>query len=61
MREVVAAGELVFQLVGGTVERLGRSHSWETAGVLRVSGGKISECRLLPFDQYLFGEIWASA
>lgn len=59
VREVVAAGELVFQLVGGTVERTGESRSWETVGVLRVSGGRIFECWLLPFDQYLFDEIWS--
>jgi ketosteroid isomerase-like protein len=59
VREVVARADLVFQLVGGTVERSGESHSWETAGVLRVSGGRIHECWLLPFDQYLFDEIWS--
>jgi ketosteroid isomerase-like protein len=59
VREVVAAGELVFQLVGGVVEHEGTKRAWETVGVLRVSGGQIQECRLLPFDQYLFDEIWS--
>lgn len=59
VREVVAAGELVFQLVGGIVERAGETRSWETVGVLRVSGDRIRECWLLPFDQYLFDEIWS--
>jgi uncharacterized protein len=59
VREVVAAGERVFQLVGGSVERSGESRSWDTVGVLRVSGGRIHECWLLPFDQYLFDEVWS--
>ena len=59
VREVVAAGELVFQLVGGIVEQAGKTRSWETVGVLRVSDGRIRECWLLPFDQYLFDEIWS--
>jgi len=30
----------------------------QTVGVLRVVDKSISECWLLPFDQYLFDEIW---
>jgi ketosteroid isomerase-like protein len=59
VRDVVGAGEVVFQLVGGVVERQGETRSWETAGVLRVRGGKIHECWLVPFDQELFDEIWS--
>jgi ketosteroid isomerase-like protein len=59
VRDVVAAGERVFQLVGGTVERSGERRSWETVGVLRVTRGRIHECWLLPFDQYVFDEVWS--
>lgn len=60
VREVVATGEIVFQLVAGIVERAGdTTRTWETAGVLRVCGGRISECWMVPFDQHLFDEIWA--
>jgi ketosteroid isomerase-like protein len=59
VREIVASGPLVFQLVGGSVDRGDDTRSWETAGVLRVCHGRIHECRLLPFDQYLFDEIWS--
>jgi hypothetical protein len=27
-------------------------------GVYRIADGKIAECWLLPFDQYLFDELW---
>jgi hypothetical protein len=59
VREIVAAGGLVFQLVAGTVQQEDAQRSWETVGLLRVSGGRIHDCRLLPFDQYLFDEIWS--
>jgi ketosteroid isomerase-like protein len=60
VRDVVASGDLVFQLAGGTAELGGREVAWETVGVFRVRDGRIAEGRLVPFDQYLFDELWSS-
>jgi ketosteroid isomerase-like protein len=60
VREVLAADDLVMQLAGGTAELGGREVQWETVGVFRVRDGKIAEGRLVPFDLYLFDEIWGS-
>jgi RNA 2',3'-cyclic 3'-phosphodiesterase len=51
------AGRVV-QLAGGRAVRDGREVSWETVGVFRVAGGRVAECRLVPFDQEAFDEIW---
>jgi len=59
VREVLARGDLVIQLAGGTAELGGREAEWETLGVFRVREGRIAEGRLVPFDQYLFDELWS--
>jgi 2'-5' RNA ligase len=48
----------VVQLAGGTAVRDGREVAWETVGVFRVSGGRIAEGWLVPFDQAAFDAIW---
>jgi limonene-1,2-epoxide hydrolase len=60
VREVASSGDVVFQLAGGTAELGGREVAWETVGVFRVSDGRITEGRLVPFDQYLFDELWSA-
>lgn len=55
----VIAGRVV-QLAGGVAVRDGRDVSWETVGVFRVSGGRIAECWLVPFDQAAFDAIWSA-
>jgi ketosteroid isomerase-like protein len=60
VREVASSGDVVFQLAGGTAELGGREVAWETVGVFRVSDGRIAEGRLVPFDQYLFDDLWSS-
>jgi len=60
VREVMARGDLVVQLAGGTAELGGRAVAWETVGVFRVRDGKIAEGRLVPFDLYLFDEVWSA-
>jgi len=52
-------GDRVVQLAGGRASRDGRQVTWETVGVFRVRDGRISECWLVPFDQYEFDSIWA--
>jgi ketosteroid isomerase-like protein len=60
VREVLASDDLVIQLAGGTAELGGSDVQWETVGVFRTRDGKIAEGRLVPFDQYLFDEVWSS-
>ena len=38
--------------VGGSVRR------WSTVGVYRLRDGRVAECRLVPFDQAEFDDIW---
>jgi uncharacterized protein len=40
-------------------ERDGQLRTWQTVGVFRIADGKIAECWLVPFDQYLFDELWS--
>jgi 2'-5' RNA ligase len=51
-------GERVVQLAGGQAVRDGRTLGWETVGIFRVSGGRIAECWLIPFDLYEFDDVW---
>jgi ketosteroid isomerase-like protein len=60
VRDVLASGDLVVQLAGGTAELGGDEVEWETVGIFRVRDGRIAEGRLVPFDQYLFDEVWSS-
>jgi ketosteroid isomerase-like protein len=60
VREVVSTGELVIQLAGGTAELGGAEVEWETVGIFRVRDGRIAEGRLVPFDQYLFDQVWSA-
>jgi ketosteroid isomerase-like protein len=60
VHDVLSSGDLVIQLAGGTAELGGSEVRWETAGVFRIRDGKIAEGRLVPFDQYLFDELWSS-
>jgi uncharacterized protein len=59
VREVLSSGDLVIQLAGGTAELGGSEVEWETVGIFRVRDGKIADARLVPFDQYLFDELWS--
>ena len=59
VHDVLANDERVVILAGGRAERAGRPVTWETAGIFRIAGGRIAECRLVPFDQYEFDAIWS--
>jgi 2'-5' RNA ligase len=52
-------GDRVVQLADGEAIRDGHELSWKTVGIFRVSGGRIAECWLVPFDLYKFDQIWA--
>ena len=58
-RAILADDEQAVQLADGQLERRGRLRTWQTVGVFRIVDGKIAECWLVPFDQYLFDELWS--
>jgi uncharacterized protein len=58
-RAILADDEWAVQLADGQLERDGQLRTWQTVGVFRIAGGKIAECWLVPFDQYLFDELWS--
>jgi hypothetical protein len=60
VRDIFASGDRVVQIAGGTAELGGRETAWETVGIFRVRGDRIAEGRLVPFDQYLFDQVWSS-
>jgi predicted SnoaL-like aldol condensation-catalyzing enzyme len=47
------------QLADGRLDRDGQLRTWQTVGVFRIADGKIAECWLVPFDQYLFDDLWS--
>ena len=59
VRGVLAAGDTVVQIAGGTAELGGQSRTWETVGIFRVVGGRIAEGWLVPLDQAAFDRIWS--
>jgi ketosteroid isomerase-like protein len=58
-RAILADDQQAVQFADGRMERDGQVREWQTVGVYRITDGKIAECWLLPFDQYLFDEIWS--
>ena len=60
-REIlVGTGDHLAALTDGTALIAGRERRWSTAGVYRLHDGRLAECRLLPFDQAEFDEIWSA-
>ena len=58
-RAILADDQQAVQLADGQMERDGQLRTWQTIGVFRIADGRIAECWLLPFDQYLFDELWS--
>jgi ketosteroid isomerase-like protein len=58
-RAILADNQWAVQLADGRLERDGQLRTWQTVGVFRIADGKIAECWLVPFDQYLFDELWS--
>jgi uncharacterized protein len=56
---ILADNQWAVQLADGQLERDGQLRTWQTVGVFRIADGKIAECCLVPFDQYLFDELWS--
>ena len=59
VHRVLADDEVVMQLAGGRAELGGAIREWETVGVFRIADARISECWLVPLDQYAFDEAWS--
>jgi ketosteroid isomerase-like protein len=58
-RAILADDQRVVQLADGQMERDGKLQTWQTVGVFRIADDRIAECWLVPFDQYLFDELWS--
>ena len=56
-RAILADDQQAVHLADGQLERDGQLRTWQTVGVFRLAGGKMAECWLVPFDQYLFDEL----
>jgi uncharacterized protein len=60
-RGTLADGERVVHFADGEATIGGEARHWRTIGLFTIRDGRIAECRLLPFDQYAFDEIWGHA
>ena len=58
-RGVLADDDRVVHFADGEALIGGELRRWRTVGIFTIRHGLIAECRLLPFDQYEFDEIWA--
>jgi uncharacterized protein len=55
---LTGSGETVAVLTDGEVSLGGVVRRWSTIGLYRLHGAHVAECRLVPFDQAEFDEIW---
>jgi ketosteroid isomerase-like protein len=55
---LTGSGETVAVLTDGEVSLGGVVRRWSTIGLYRLEGARVAECRLVPFDQAEFDEIW---
>jgi SAM-dependent methyltransferase len=51
-------GVHVAMITHGQATVAGHSHAWSTVGLYRLRGDRVAECRMLPFDQAEFDDIW---
>lgn len=59
IREILIGERHVVELTTGRAHRGGRNHEWEALGLIRIEGGLIAECWLVPLDLYRFDEAWS--
>ena len=57
---MVGEGEHFAALTDGIATIDGRRREWSTVGLYRLRAELLAECRLLPFDQAQFDEIWGA-
>lgn len=58
-QELLVGTDHVASITDGEVRRHGRVETWSTVGLYAIEAGKVTECRLLPFDQRQFDRIWS--
>ncbi|MDX6661722.1 MAG: hypothetical protein QOJ55_2544 [Solirubrobacteraceae bacterium] len=56
----VAHADTLVQLADGHATLAGHEHTWRTAGVYRVAGGRIAEAWLIPVDSEAFDLAWGA-
>jgi hypothetical protein len=56
---LVGEGDAFAALTDGRATIGGRERVWSTVGLYRLAGDLLAECRLIPFDQAEFDEIWS--
>jgi ribosomal-protein-alanine N-acetyltransferase len=59
-RGTLADTSRVVHFADGEAMLSGETRRWRTVGIFEVAAQRISECWLVPFDQYAFDEIWAA-
>jgi YbgC/YbaW family acyl-CoA thioester hydrolase len=52
-------GEWAAVLTDGEAVIGGREVTWSTVGLYRLGGGRVTACRLLPFEPEVFDAVWA--
>ena len=57
--ELVGKGDTIAALTDGVATVGGAEYAWSTVGLYKVEAGRISSCRLIPFDQAAFDAIWS--
>ncbi len=57
---MIGEGEHFAALTDGTAIINGRTREWSTLGLYRLRAELFAECRLFPFDQPQFDEIWSA-
>jgi hypothetical protein len=55
---LTGSGDSVAVLTDGTAVVDGVERRWSTVGLYTLRGDRVAECRLIPFDQAEFDEIW---
>ena len=56
---LVGGGDAFAALTDGRATIGGCEREWSTVGLYRLTGDLLAECRLIPFDQTQFDEIWS--
>lgn len=59
VHDILVNDERALVVATGRAARKGISHEWRAHGLYRFRDERISECRVLPEDQYAFDEIWS--
>jgi ketosteroid isomerase-like protein len=57
---MIGEGEHFAALTDGSAIINGRTREWSTVGLYRLRAELLAECRLFPFDQPQFDEIWSA-